>query len=177
MALTLDISSSTSQLLSGETATFTFTFSEELVENESSAFQASDISATTDEGESLGSFSDVQKDETDPKVYTAIFTPANNLIAEGNVYIGFNSVRTISGEGWENRNALAPVSIITKTVYSLTKEDGTSDTVSVPEGTGDTSKTISLRVSRSGDVRSAGSVFWDVIADESVSTENALVEH
>ena len=70
MALTLNISSSTDQLLSGETATFTFSFSEELVQNESSAFTATDISAVTDDGVSLGTFSDVQQDGTDPKIYT-----------------------------------------------------------------------------------------------------------
>ena len=89
MALTLDISSSTNQLLSGETATFTFTFSEELVLNESSAFTASDISAVSDDDISLGTFSDVKKDDTNPKVYTAKFTPTNNLIASGNVFIAF----------------------------------------------------------------------------------------
>ena len=114
MALTLDISSSTNQLLSGETATFTFTFSEELVLNESSAFTASDISAVTSEGDSLGTFSDVARDDTDPKIYTAKFTPTNNLIASGNVFIAFNSIRTVSGDGWQNRDALAPVSVVTK---------------------------------------------------------------
>ena len=148
MALTLDISSSTNQLLSGETATFTFTFSEELVLNETSAFTASDISAVTSEGESLGSFSDVTRDDTDPKIYTAKFTPTNNLIASGNVYIAFNSVRTVSGDGWQNRDALAPVSVVTKAIYSLTKPDGTSERISTPEGTGDASNSIQLKVSR-----------------------------
>ena len=176
MALTLNISSSTDQLLSGETATFTFTFSEELVQNESSAFTATDISAVTDDGISLGTFSDVQQDGTDPKIYTAKFTPTDNLIAAGNVFIEFNSVRTVSGVGWENRSALSTINIITKAIYSLTNTDGTSDTITIPEGTGDASKTISLQVSRSGDTRSAGSVFWDVIADDSVSTQKALVD-
>ena len=176
MALTLNISSSTDQLLTGETATFTFSFSEELVQNESSAFTATDISALTEDGVSLGTFSDVQQDGTDPKIYTAKFTPADNLIASGNVFIEFNSVRTVSGVGWENRSALAAINIITKAIYSLTNTDGTSDTITIPEGTGDAAKTISLQVSRSGDTRSAGSVFWDVIADDSVSTEKALVD-
>ena len=176
MALTLNITSSTDQLLTGETATFTFSFSEELVQNESSAFTASDISAVTDDGVSLGTFSDLQQDGTDPKIYTAKFTPTDNLIAAGNVFIAFNSVRTVSGVGWENRSALATINIITKAIYSLTNTDGTSDTITIPEGTGDAEKTISLQVSRSGDTRSAGSVFWDVIADDSVSTEKALVD-
>ena len=47
MALTLNISSSTDRLLTGETATFTFSFSEELVQNESNAFTALDISAVS----------------------------------------------------------------------------------------------------------------------------------
>ena len=151
MALTLDISSSTNQLLSGETATFTFTFSEELVLNESSAFTASDISAVSDDDISLGTFSDVKKDDTNSKVYTAKFTPTNNLIASGNVFIAFNSVRTVSGDGWQNRDALFPVSIITKAIYSLTNTDGTSERVSVPEGTGDAANSIQLKVNRSGD--------------------------
>ena len=176
MALTLDISSSTNQLLSGETATFTFTFSEELVLNESSAFTASDISAVSDDDISLGTFSDVKKDDTNPKVYTAKFTPTNNLIASGNVFIAFNSVRTVSGDGWQNRDALFPVSIITKAIYSLTNTDGTSERVSVPEGTGDAANSIQLKVSRSGDTRSPGSVFWDVVADASVSTDIALAD-
>ena len=176
MALTLDISSSTNRLLSGETATFTFTFSEELVLNETSAFTASDISAVTSEGESLGSFSDVTRDDTDPKIYTAKFTPTNNLIASGNVFIAFNSVRTVSGDGWQNRDALAPVSVVTKAIYSLTKPDGTSERISTPEGTGDASNSIQLKVSRTGDTRSAGSVFWDVVADASVSTDIALAD-
>ena len=92
MALTLEITSSASELLNGETATFTFNFSEELVLNETSAFTSSDISAKTDDGISLGNFTDLQQSEADPTIYTATFTPTENLIASGNVFIAFNFI-------------------------------------------------------------------------------------
>ncbi|MFL2506120.1 MAG: tandem-95 repeat protein [Parasynechococcus sp.] len=176
MALTLEITSSASELLNGETATFTFNFSEELVLNETSAFTSSDISAKTDDGISLGNFTDLQQSEADPTIYTATFTPTENLIASGNVFIAFNSVRTVSGEGWENRDALAPVSIITKTIYALSNSEGTSDAITLEEGTEDSANPITFKISRSGDTRAAGSVNWNVIADDSVSTTVALAD-
>ena len=176
MALTLEITSSASELLNGETATFTFNFSEELVLNETSAFTSSDISAKTDDDISLGNFTDLQQSEADPTIYTATFTPTENLIASGNVFIAFNSVRTVSGEGWENRDALAPVSIITKTIYTLSNSEGTSDAITLEEGTEDSANPITFKISRSGDTRAAGSVNWNVIADDSVSTTVALAD-
>ena len=156
---------SISRLFVGQSALLSFKFSEATAAN---SFTKEDIIAS-DGVQPLGSINEFKKDESDPTLFTAILTPAANLISDGTILVSAGSVEDLGGN--KNIATSIPFSVITGTSYAINNGvTGDSAPLIQQEGTGTLETSYTFKISRSGDTRAAGNVKWTVIGNDSASS-------
>ena len=144
---TIAITSDKTSLIAGETATITFTLSEE-----SADFVATDVTVN---GGAIGALT---RSSSDPKVYTATFTPTAGVIANSVISVASNKFSDAAGnynvDGSETNNS---ISLPTNTIPG----DTTPPTIAISRngtGTLTSSETITFTLSEASDDFSIGDI-------------------